>query len=148
MSDTTPSRHEPPEAYEHRPEAPFEDNLANWFRAAYGAENVEQQYYQPGVRWFADLRVELPFADLYVETESRSSEVRAGISQALGYAADNLQSGVPVVIAPAGHLPNAERMKRLRMKHSVLVRAFNEERGVFVVDEQDEPTRYRDETRE
>ena len=144
MTDTPPGPHEAPESYEHRPEAPFEDNLADWFRAAYGEENVEQQQYQKEVKWFCDITVTLPFATLYVETESRPGEVRPGVAQALGYAADNLQKGVPVVVAPAGHLPAAERLRRLRQSGTVLIRAFDAERGVFVEDEQEEPTRYVD----
>ena len=144
MTDTTPQPHEPPEAYKHRPEAPFEDNLADWFRAAYGEENVEQQQYQRPVRWYCDVVVELPFATLYIETESRPGEVRPGVAQALGYAADDLQRGVPVVVCPAGHLPAAERLRRLRQSGTVLIRAFDAEHGVFVENEQEEPTRYTD----
>lgn len=122
---------EPPAAYAHTPEAPFEDQVATWFRARYGEENVTQQHYQSEPRWFVDIRVDVGYATLYIETESRSYEVRSGVAQSLGYSAEDLVAGVPMVIAPKGHIQE-EKINRLRQSTTVAIREFDEEKGVFV----------------
>lgn len=115
----------------HIPERTFEDSVEAWFVERYGRENVERQYYQRGVRWFVDLLVRLPYGTLYIELESRASEVRNGVSQALGYAAEDPEKGIPMVVVPAGHL-DEERTNRLRQSSTVVIREFDEERRTFV----------------
>lgn len=122
---------DPPEAYTHSPEAPFEDDLAQWFSLRYGEENVEQQQYQSEPRWYCDITVQTGYATLYIETESRSSEVRSGLAQCLGYAADDLVAGIPMVVTPKGHL-SEKKVNRLRKSVHAPIREFDEEAGVFV----------------
>lgn len=124
-----------PEGYRHRPEAPFEDQVADWFRAKYGDQHVEQQRYQRGPRWFCDVYVDTGHVRLFIETESRASEVRSGLAQALGYAAEDPAFGVPMVVAPVGHLPSdSERLNRLRQSTTVPILTFDPENGVFLDD--------------
>ena len=133
---------EPPEGYSHEPEAPFEEQVANWFRAVYGDENVQQQRYQPAPRWFCDIFVDTNHIRLFIEVESRASEIRPGLAQALGYAAEDPAYGVPMVVAPVGHLPiDTERLSRLRQSSTVPILTFDPERGIFT----DEATSQRDE---
>lgn len=115
----------------HTPEAPFEDIVADWFREHYPEAAVSQQVYQPGPRFYVDIVVEFPFATLYIETESRAGEVRAGVAQALGYAAADLVLGIPVVITPRGHLDEA-KVRRLRRSATVLIREFDDAEQRFV----------------
>lgn len=123
----------PPEAYTHRPEKPFEDEVAHWFACRYGSENVDTQDWQPEPEWYCDIVVEVGYATLYIECESRASEVRPGFSQAAGYSAQSPVKGVPMVIAPKGHFPSEERMQRLRASApSVVAREFDAEAGTFV----------------
>lgn len=121
----------PPEAYTHRPEKPFEDDVAHWFACRYGEENVDTQVWQPEPRWYCDIVVTTGFATLYIECESRASEVRHGIAQALGYAADDPVAGIPMVITPKGHL-NEKKVSRLRQSTTVAIREFDAEAGTFV----------------
>lgn len=115
----------------HSREAPFEDILAEWFRERYPDTNVTQQVYQPGPRFYVDIVVEFPFGTLYIETESDANEVRSGVAQALGYCADDLVMGIPVVVTPKGHLDDA-KVRRLRQSTTVLIREFDEEAKEFV----------------
>ena len=121
----------PPETYTHEPEAPFEENLANWFTAQYCGEIVETQVYQSDPRWFCDIVVRLPSHTLYIECESRASEVRPGIAQALGYATDDLIAGIPMVVTPSEHIW-PEKVERLRQSIHFPVRQFDAEAGEFV----------------
>lgn len=119
------------EGYTHIPEATFEEHVEQWFRLRYGEENVETQHYQSDPRWFVDVRVNTLYAVLYIELESRASEIRPGIGQALGYAAADPVAGVPMVITPAGHVYD-RKIERLRQRSPALIREFDEERGVFL----------------
>lgn len=115
----------------HSDEKPIEDVLAEWFAERYGAENVHQQQYQAEPRWFCDIVVETEYATLFIEVESRASEVRSGIAQALGYCADDPVRGVPMVITPKGHI-SGPRIERLRKSSTVVVREFDEQERRFV----------------
>lgn len=110
----------------HKYESEFEKNVIEWFVGEYGEENVERQAYQSEPRWYCDVVVDVDFAKLYIELESRASEVRPGMAQALGYAADDLERGVPMVVTPKGHV-DEERLKRLRRSGTVAIREFDGE---------------------
>lgn len=132
MIDERTSTPDPPEGYSHRPEAPFEDQVVDWFRAKYGDGHVQQQRYQPAPRWFCDIYVDTGHVKLYIEVESRASEIRPGVMQALGYAAEDPAFGVPMVVAPVGHLPTeTERLSRIRQSTTVPILSFDPENGVF-----------------
>lgn len=134
-----PATPSPPEGYSHQPEAPFEDQVADWFRAKYGEEHVQQQRYQQGPRWFCDIFVDTGHVKLFIETESRAGEVRSGLAQALGYAAEDPAFGVPMVVAPVDHLPaDSERLSRLRQSTVVPILSFDPEQGIFVDNHLDE----------
>lgn len=115
----------------HSAEKPIEDVLAEWFAERYGAENVEQQQFQRAPRWFCDIVVETEYATLFIEVESRASEVRHGVAQALGYCADDTRLGIPMVVTPKGHLDDP-RVERLRQSTTCLIREFDEEERRFV----------------
>lgn len=115
----------------HVPEIEFADHVEEWFRARYGAENVKREHYQPGPHWFCDLRVNTGYATLYIEIENDTGSVRTGISQALGYAAEDRVAGIPMVVTPSGHI-NDEKAKRLRQSSTVVVREFDADAGEFV----------------
>lgn len=114
----------------HEPEAEIEPLVADWFRDRYGEGNVEQQAYLSGVVWFCDIVVDVGFARLYVEVESRASEVRPGIAQAAAYAGTD-PIGVPLVVTPKDHI-DPERREAYRRGTSVLIREFNDETETFV----------------
>lgn len=114
----------------HSPEKPFEDAVVDWFREQYGDENVEQQRWQPDPRWYCDVVVETPYAILFIEIESRASEIRPGIAQALGYCAEEPAIGVPMVVTPVGHL-DEPRVARLATSSTVVVREFDPEGGEY-----------------
>lgn len=115
----------------HKYETEFEKDVVEWFEHYYGEDRVESQVYQSEPRWYCDVVVDVDFATLYIELESRASEVRPGISQALGYAADDLEEGVPMVVTPKGHV-DKERLRRLRMNTTALIREFDGESSEWV----------------
>lgn len=115
----------------HRSERSFEDIVESWFIDEYGVENVYRQVYQPGPRWFVDLVVYLPFATLFIEIESRATEIRPGVSQCLGYAAADPRRGIPMVITPPGHLRD-RKVNRLSKSSTVVIVEFDEEEERFV----------------
>lgn len=116
------------------PEPDFQDALLEWFQDHYGEENAVQEYYQPGPRWYCDIRVETPYATLFVECKTASagdSGIRAGIAQALGYASYNEEHGVPMVVVPPDTLSD-RRIARLQKATTVVVREFDHEEGAFL----------------
>lgn len=115
----------------HLPEREFSERVADWFRDQYGADAVATQVYQPAPRWYCDIVVHTGYATLYIETESRASEIRSGLGQALGYCADDLETGIPVIVTPAGHL-EPEKVAPLRRSGTALIREFDLETGEFV----------------
>lgn len=115
----------------HTPEDSFEDAVAAWFIERYGEKRVARQVYQPDPRWYVDLVVEVEYATLFLEVESRASEIRPGVAQALGYAAADPVGGVPMVITPPGHL-SERKVDRLSRSTTVVIQEFDEEAGEFV----------------
>lgn len=115
----------------HIYESEFGKSVVEWFESYYGEDAVETQVYQSEPRWFCDIVVDVTFGTLYIEVESRASEVRPGVSQTLGYAADDIERGVPMVVTPKGHV-DEERLRRLRMNSTVLIREFDEDSEEWV----------------
>lgn len=115
----------------HRTEKSFEDIVEQWFIDEYGEENVHRQVYQPGPRWFVDLVVVFPFATLFIEIESRASEIRPGVAQALGYAASDTRRGLPMVILPMDHLYDP-KVERISQSNTVAIVEFDDEQECFV----------------
>lgn len=115
----------------HDTESSFEDDVAAWFDARHDVLAVERQHYQPDPRWYVDLVVTYPWGTLFIELESRASEVRHGIAQAQGYAAAAPRDGIPMVVVPKGHLHDA-KVDRLVRSSTTVVREFDDERGEFV----------------
>lgn len=110
----------------HESEAEFADAVAEWFETAYGRQNVEREVWLPRVRWYCDIVVAADPATLFVEVENDADSIRSGIAQALGYAATEPITGVPVLVTPKGHL-DTERVRRLREATPVIVREFDGE---------------------
>lgn len=115
----------------HIDEIDFEMAVAEWFRATYGDDAVEQQVYQDGPYWFADIVVDLDFATLYVEVENDADSVREGVGQAIGYAAVLPNEGIPMVVTPEHHLDDDE-VARLSKGSSVVIREYSVDDGGFV----------------
>lgn len=116
----------------HRTEKSFGDIVEAWFVKRYGGGRVHRQVYQPGPRWYVDLVVEFPFGTIYAELESRESEIRSGIAQALGYSSVDPRGGIPMVITPKGHL-SGRKVERLAQSTTVVVAEFDDERGEFIM---------------
>lgn len=114
----------------HKPEAQIEPAVAEWFREEYGEENVGTQVYLSGVSWYCDIVVNVGFGRMYIEVESRASEVRPGLAQAAGYAATDAM-GIPLVVTPKDHIDPA-RYEAYRRGSGVLIREFDTASGTFV----------------
>lgn len=91
----------------HYPESEIEEVVTEWFSERYGEENVERQKYID-TGWRVDVFVDVGFAHLYIEIESRETTVREGIAQAGGYAGTD-SKGIPLVIIPPGHIVSERR---------------------------------------
>lgn len=86
----------------HETETTLEDRLEDLLVDVYGEDNVQRQYVFPASNRRVDLMVDLGLKKLVVECESRSSEVIAGMGQALLYAAHD-ESYVPLIAVADGH---------------------------------------------
>lgn len=115
----------------HESESSFEEVVVSWFENEYGEDAVETQVYQPEPYWFVDVVVDVEFGTLFIELESREDAVRAGVAQALGYCAADPVKGIPMVIAPKGHIEDTD-IDRLRRSTTVVIREFDEEQFEFV----------------
>jgi len=116
----------------HAPESEIEPAVADWFQETYGTDAVETQRYLPGVRWYCDIVVDVGFATLFVEVESRADAVRAGLAQAAGYAATR-RDGIPLLVTPPDHV-DAHRRLAFETGLHVPIREFDSEKGDFITD--------------
>lgn len=114
----------------HVSEATFASRVRQWFEGEHGYDAVNREVWQPQPRWYVDLVVNAPPCTLYVEIENDKGSIRDGVSQALGYAADD-PHGVPMVVVPAGHT-EPERVRRLQQSSRCLIRAFDAEADAWV----------------
>lgn len=113
----------------HMPETDFEAAVAEALEAELGEGAVDRQAYIEGPRWYCDIVVRAGPFNVYLELESRWSEVRKGMGQAIGYAARD-PFGLPAVVVPADHVVD-EKLAPLRSGWSGALFEFDEEVGEF-----------------
>lgn len=113
----------------HAPETGFEADVAGALEDRLGEDSVERQAYIEGPRWFCDVVVRAGPFNVYVELESRWSEVRKGMGQAIGYAARD-PFGLPAVVVPADHVVE-EKLAPLRSGWSGAVFEYDPEEDEF-----------------